>query len=92
MLCMCRWTFKAQHFDSVMLFKMGKFYEMFNMVCVSQLSSVLESLHSLQPPQQLQTAAASLFLSQGGPPAVMTEDILGCRTLMWAQMCWACRT
>ena len=29
---MCRWTFKAQHYDSVMLFKMGKFYEMFNMV------------------------------------------------------------
>ena len=27
----CRWQFKAQHFDSVMLFKMGKFYEMFEM-------------------------------------------------------------
>ena len=27
----CRWEFKAQHFDSVMLFKMGKFYEMFEM-------------------------------------------------------------
>ena len=26
-----RWEFKAQHFDSVMLFKMGKFYEMFEM-------------------------------------------------------------
>ena len=26
-----RWQFKAQHFDSVMLFKMGKFYEMFEM-------------------------------------------------------------
>ncbi|EIE20176.1 hypothetical protein COCSUDRAFT_18682, partial [Coccomyxa subellipsoidea C-169] len=25
------WEFKAQHFDSVMLFKMGKFYEMFEM-------------------------------------------------------------
>ncbi|KAK9807187.1 hypothetical protein WJX73_005617 [Symbiochloris irregularis] len=25
------WQFKAQHFDSVMLFKMGKFYEMFEM-------------------------------------------------------------
>ena len=29
---MGRWSFKAQQFDSVMLFKMGKFYEMFNMV------------------------------------------------------------
>ena len=27
----CRWEFKAQQFDSVMLFKMGKFYEMFEM-------------------------------------------------------------
>lgn len=26
-----RWKFKAQHYDSVMLFKMGKFYEMFEM-------------------------------------------------------------
>jgi hypothetical protein len=26
-----RWEFKAQHFDSVLLFKMGKFYEMFEM-------------------------------------------------------------
>lgn len=25
---MCRWEFKAKNFDSVMLFKMGKFYEM----------------------------------------------------------------
>ena len=27
----CRWEFKRQHWDSVMLFKMGKFYEMFEM-------------------------------------------------------------
>lgn len=27
----CRWEFKAKHFDSVLLFKMGKFYEMFEM-------------------------------------------------------------
>ena len=27
----CRWQFKASHFDSVLLFKMGKFYEMFEM-------------------------------------------------------------
>ena len=27
----CRWEFKARHFDSTMLFKMGKFYEMFEM-------------------------------------------------------------
>ena len=27
----CRWDYKAQNFDSVMLFKMGKFYEMFEM-------------------------------------------------------------
>ena len=27
----CRWEFKAKNFDSVMLFKMGKFYEMFEM-------------------------------------------------------------
>lgn len=26
-----RWEFKARHFDSTMLFKMGKFYEMFEM-------------------------------------------------------------
>ena len=26
-----RWGFKSQHFDSVLLFKMGKFYEMFEM-------------------------------------------------------------
>ena len=25
------WTFKSQHFDSVLLFKMGKFYEMYEM-------------------------------------------------------------
>ncbi|GFH06764.1 DNA mismatch repair protein, partial [Haematococcus lacustris] len=25
------WRFKAAHFDSVLLFKMGKFYEMFEM-------------------------------------------------------------
>ena len=29
--CLFRWKFKAQHFDSTMLFKMGKFYEMFEM-------------------------------------------------------------
>lgn len=29
--CTCRWEFKAQHYDSVLLFKMGKFYEMFEM-------------------------------------------------------------
>ena len=28
---MYRWEFKARHFDSTMLFKMGKFYEMFEM-------------------------------------------------------------
>ena len=27
----CRWEFKKQHWDSVMLFKMGKFYELFEM-------------------------------------------------------------
>ena len=27
----CRWDFKAKHFDAVLLFKMGKFYEMFEM-------------------------------------------------------------
>lgn len=26
-----RWEFKSKHFDSVLLFKMGKFYEMFEM-------------------------------------------------------------
>lgn len=26
-----RWEFKARNFDSVLLFKMGKFYEMFEM-------------------------------------------------------------
>jgi DNA mismatch repair ATPase MutS len=26
-----RWDFKARNFDSVLLFKMGKFYEMFEM-------------------------------------------------------------
>ena len=25
------WAFKAQHFDTVLLFKMGKFYETFHM-------------------------------------------------------------
>ena len=29
--CWRRWEFKAKHFDSVLLFKMGKFYEMFEM-------------------------------------------------------------
>ena len=28
---MDRWEFKARHFDATMLFKMGKFYEMFEM-------------------------------------------------------------
>lgn len=28
---LCRWQFKAKNFDSVLLFKMGKFYEMFEM-------------------------------------------------------------
>ena len=45
---MCRWTFKAQHYDSVMLFKMGKFYEMFNMVraCLHGLMAAIV-MHSM---------------------------------------------
>lgn len=29
--CAVRWDFKSKNFDSVLLFKMGKFYEMFEM-------------------------------------------------------------